>query len=73
MTANWEIKFPFVCQKQLFRLFSDHFPILLEGGNFHRGRRPFRFENMWLKDEGFVERIRSWCESYHFHGALVLF
>ena len=69
MTANWEIKFPSVCQKQLFRLFLDHFSILLEGGNFHRGRRPFRFENMWLKDEGFVERICSWCESYHFHGA----
>ena len=24
---------------------------------------------MWLKDEGFVERIRSWQESYHYHGA----
>ena len=24
---------------------------------------------MWLKDEGFVERIRSWWESYQFYGA----
>ena len=24
---------------------------------------------MWLKDEGFVERIHSWWKSYHFHGA----
>ena len=47
----------------------DHFPIILEGGNFHRGMRPFRFENMWLKDEGFVEKIRSWWESYQFYGA----
>ena len=51
------------------KLLSDHFPIVLEGGSFHRGRRPFRFENMWLKDEGFVERVRSWWESYHLHGA----
>ena len=59
MTANWEVKFPFVCQKRLSRLVSDHFPILLEGGNFHRGKRPFRFENMWLTDEGFVDKIHS--------------
>ena len=69
MTPSWEVKFPSVCQKRLSRLLSDHFPILLEGGNFHRGRRPFRFENMWLKDKGFVERIRSWWESYQFYGA----
>ena len=30
---------------------------------------PFRFENMWLKGEGFVDRIRSWWDSYQFHGA----
>ena len=24
---------------------------------------------MWLTDEGFVDKIRSWWESYHFHGA----
>ena len=47
------------------RLLSNHFPIVLEGGSFQRGRRPFRFENMWLKDEGFVERVRSWWESYN--------
>ena len=30
---------------------------------------PFRFENMWLKDEGFVERVRSWWEFYNVLGA----
>ena len=24
---------------------------------------------MWLKDAGFVDRVRSWWESYQFHGA----
>ena len=23
---------------------------------------------MWLKDEGFLERVSSWWESYHFQG-----
>uniref|UniRef100_A0A2N9FU80 Reverse transcriptase domain-containing protein n=1 Tax=Fagus sylvatica TaxID=28930 RepID=A0A2N9FU80_FAGSY len=39
-----------------------------ECGNLQRRRRPFRFENMWLKAEGFVERVRSWWESYQVEG-----
>ena len=50
-------------------MLSDHFPILLEGGNLLGGKKPFRFENMWLKDEGFLERVRSWWESYLFQGS----
>ena len=23
-----------------------------------RGRTPFRFENMWLKEEGFIEQVK---------------
>ena len=69
LSADWEEKFPFVCQCQLSRLLSNHFPILLEGGNLQGGKKSFRFENMWLKDEGFVERVYSWQESYHFHGS----
>ena len=49
---------------------SDHFPIVLEGGSFQGGSIPFRFENMWLKDVGFVDRVRSWWGSYQVHGAL---
>ena len=70
MSADWEEKFPSICQCHLSRLLSDHFPILLEGGNLHGGKKPFRFENMWLKDEGFLERVSSWWESYYFQGTL---
>ena len=35
LSADWEEKFPFVCQCCLPRLMSDHFPILLEDGNLH--------------------------------------
>jgi hypothetical protein len=27
------------------------------------------FENMWLKAEGFVDRVRLWWTSYHFQGS----
>ena len=56
-SADWEDKFPPVSQRCLSRLLSDHFSIVLEVCSFQRSRRPFRFENMWLKDEGFVEGV----------------
>ena len=68
-STDWEDKFPTVSERQMSRLCLDHFPIVLEGGSFQKGSRLFRFENMWLKDEGFVDRVRSWWESYQFHGA----
>jgi hypothetical protein len=58
-----------VSQRRLPRLCSDHFPILLDCGDFHRGSRPFKFENMWLKFEGFVDRVKQWWDSYLFQGS----
>ena len=60
LSVDWEEKFPSICQCQLSRSLLDHFPILLKGGNLQGGKKSFRFENMWLKDEGFVERVYSW-------------
>jgi hypothetical protein len=28
----------------------------------------FKFENMWLEFEGFVEQVKIWCQSYQFVG-----
>jgi hypothetical protein len=67
-TADWAEVFINISQKRLTRMNSDHFPISLECGNIQRRRRPFRFENMWLKAEGFVERVQSWWESYQVDG-----
>ena len=69
LSSDLEEHFPNIRQKRLHRLLSDHFPILLEGENFLRGSRPFCFENMWLKAEGFMEKVRTWWESYHFQGS----
>ena len=68
-SADWEDRFPTVSQRQMSRLCSDHFPTVLEGGSFQRWSMPFRFENMWLKDEGFVDRVWSWWDFYRVHGA----
>jgi hypothetical protein len=65
---EWDGLFPKIQQKRLPRILSDHFPILLECGDFSRGRRPFRFENMWLKADGFNERVKEWWDSYIFYG-----
>ena len=44
------------------------FQSFLRVGIYTKAKKPFRFENMWLKDEGFFERVSSWWESYHFQG-----
>ena len=33
-----------------------------------RGESPFRFENMWLKTDGFVDRVQSWWSCHSFAG-----
>jgi hypothetical protein len=65
---DWEDRFPTVVQRRIPRLLSDHFPIMLESSQFHRGNRPFRFENMWLKAEGFGELVQGWWDSYQIEG-----
>jgi hypothetical protein len=66
ISSDWEDVYPDVTQKLLPHPLSDHFPLLLEVGSMSRGKFPFRFENMWLKDEGFVDRIEAWWSSYSF-------
>ena len=66
-SADWVEDGVNISQKRLFRLYLDHFPVLLEFGSIQK-RRPFRFENLWLKVEGFVDRVRLWWESYSIDG-----
>jgi hypothetical protein len=50
----------------LHRLCSYHFLILFDCDGIKGGIRPFKFENVWLKVDGFVDRVRHWWSSYRF-------
>uniref|UniRef100_A0A2N9IB59 Uncharacterized protein n=1 Tax=Fagus sylvatica TaxID=28930 RepID=A0A2N9IB59_FAGSY len=58
-----------IAQRRLPRLLSDHFPILLSCGFMQKRQSPFRFENMWLKSEGFHNRVHQWWNSYLYNGS----
>jgi hypothetical protein len=68
VSSEWEERFPEVSQRRLTRLLSDHFPLLLDCGTTRGGNMHFKFENMWLKYEGFVEQVKKWWMSYEFSG-----
>ena len=68
VTQNWLDKFYGVVQSRLLRPTSDRFPILLKGGGLRRGPSPFRFENMWLKVDGFKDLLREWWQGTEVSG-----
>ncbi|RVW98940.1 Transposon TX1 uncharacterized 149 kDa protein [Vitis vinifera] len=45
-------------------------PLLGEGGGgLKRGLSPFRFENMWLEERGFMDQMKRWWGSLTFIGS----
>ena len=68
ISEDWEAHFRECIQGVLARPVSDHSPIILDGGGMTRGPTPFRFENMWLKEEGFKEVLRRWWEEIQISG-----
>ncbi|WJZ96349.1 hypothetical protein VitviT2T_015042 [Vitis vinifera] len=68
VSPSWLDQYSRVNQRRLSRPISDHFPILLEGGGLRRGPSPFKFENMWLKAEGFKELIEGWWQGIMVRG-----
>ncbi|RVX21573.1 hypothetical protein CK203_002338 [Vitis vinifera] len=69
ISNEWEDHFFGSVQYVLPKPTSDHFPILLNGGGVRSGLMPFRFENMWLKEEGFKEKMQGWWVGLNFSGS----
>jgi hypothetical protein len=46
----------------------DHFLLLLDCGVSKRSGGNFKFENMWLKSEGFVDQVKLWWQNYQLEG-----
>ena len=68
VSHDWEDHYPDVIQRVLPRPISNQFHILVEAGGILRGKSYFRFENMWLKTDGFKDRVHSWWNRYSFPG-----
>lgn len=66
--GDWEDLVSRAMQFLLPRPISDHCPILLDCVGVRRGKSSFRFENMWLTVEGFVNKIKEWWQTYNFRG-----
>ncbi|KAG9454843.1 hypothetical protein H6P81_007747 [Aristolochia fimbriata] len=46
----------------------DHWPIFLDTRSGSWGHKPFRFENWWLKEDGFQELLKTWWEELSLQG-----
>ena len=49
------------------RVTFDHVPIALLCGHWEQTKFYFKFENWWLNQEGFVERIKVWWNDFEFY------
>ncbi|WMV54869.1 hypothetical protein MTR67_048254 [Solanum verrucosum] len=65
---EWNDCFNAINQLALPSVVSDHRPILLKCGDWESNPSYFKFENMWLEEEGFLKKVKIWWQSYSVNG-----
>jgi len=68
VSTEWNNLFTNIKQTTMQRVTSDHVPIALLCGHWEQSKSYFKFENWWLNQEGFVERIKVWWNDFEFYG-----
>lgn len=69
LSSEWNEYFGSVKQIALPRVVSDHKPIVLESGDWSSDPSYFKFENMWWQQEGFLDLVKQWWQSYTVNGS----
>ncbi|XP_070020674.1 uncharacterized protein [Nicotiana sylvestris] len=59
ISSEWNESFKAINQLALPRALSDHKPLLLESGEWDTTPSYFKFENMWLQQEGFIDMVKE--------------
>ncbi|KAG9443780.1 hypothetical protein H6P81_015120 [Aristolochia fimbriata] len=72
VTKGWLDLHKNVSGRVLPRLTSDHNPIMLETEPDSWGALPFRFEDGWLLEDSFKEKLKTWWEDCVAHGSACL-
>ena len=69
VSVDWEDHFGNASQRVLPHVIFYHCLLLVETSGMGKGHCAFKFENVWLKVEGFVEKVQQWWTSYCFMGS----
>jgi len=59
ISPEWSEMFKAIKQHTMPMVFSDHKPIILEIGDRVASPLYFKFENMWLQSDGFIDVLKE--------------
>ncbi|WMV51255.1 hypothetical protein MTR67_044640 [Solanum verrucosum] len=68
VSQEWDDVFSNLKQYTMQRIILDHSPVTLQGGSWKKNKSYFKFENWWLRTDGFTDRIREWWDSFDYIG-----
>lgn len=67
-SMEWEETFKNIKQQIIPRVLSNHTPVMLQWGDWEQKRSNFKFENWWLKVDGFKDLIHNWWNDFLLEG-----